>query len=184
MIIIGIVLSFVGLVYLCWLLFALAVQALPFFAGVTVGFAAYHSGSGPVAAMIVGAIAGRVALVLGQVAFTRLRPSCALRSRFSLPYRPPWPGIMPGAGSHRSSYLWVPGETSLQLRARPPSRPTATMRMWLSPPPRRALLPVRHRLICQRRRPATRELAVSEVRLCRPVSLIATHDLSTVSGGL
>ena len=134
MIIIGIVLSFVGLVYLCWLLFALAVQALPFFAGVTVGFAAYHSGSGPVAAMIVGAIAGSVALVLGQVAFTRLRPSCALRSRFSLPYRPPWPGIMPGAGSHRSSYLWVPGETSLQLRARPPSRPTATMRMWLSPP--------------------------------------------------
>jgi hypothetical protein len=73
MIIIGIVLSFVGLVYLCWLLFALAVQALPFFAGVTVGFAAYHSGSGPVAAIIIGVVAGSVALVLGQVAFTRLR---------------------------------------------------------------------------------------------------------------
>jgi hypothetical protein len=31
MIIIGIVLSFVGLAYLCWLLFTLAVHALPFF---------------------------------------------------------------------------------------------------------------------------------------------------------
>jgi hypothetical protein len=32
MIIIGIILSFVGLAYLCWLLFALAVYALPLFA--------------------------------------------------------------------------------------------------------------------------------------------------------
>jgi hypothetical protein len=32
MIIIGIVLAFVGLAYLCWLLFALAIYALPFFA--------------------------------------------------------------------------------------------------------------------------------------------------------
>jgi hypothetical protein len=32
MIIVGIVLAFVGLAYLCWLLFALAVYALPFFA--------------------------------------------------------------------------------------------------------------------------------------------------------
>src|SRR5262249_37457047 len=33
MIVIGIVLSFIGLGFLCWLLFALAVQALPFFVG-------------------------------------------------------------------------------------------------------------------------------------------------------
>jgi hypothetical protein len=33
MIIIGIVLSFVALTYLCWLLFVLAVYALPFFVG-------------------------------------------------------------------------------------------------------------------------------------------------------
>jgi hypothetical protein len=32
MIIIGIILGFVGLAYLCWLLFALAVYALPLFA--------------------------------------------------------------------------------------------------------------------------------------------------------
>ena len=32
MVIIGIILGFVGLAYLCWLLFALAVHALPLFA--------------------------------------------------------------------------------------------------------------------------------------------------------
>jgi len=83
MIIIGIVLSFVGLAYLCWLLFALAVHALPFFAGVTVGLAAYHSGSGPVAAIITGAIAGGIILALGQVAFTRLR-SPVMRAALAL----------------------------------------------------------------------------------------------------
>jgi hypothetical protein len=73
MIIIGIILAFVGLAYLCWLLFALAVYALPFFAGVTAGLVAYHSGSGPVGAIIVGAIASSIILIAGQIAFTTLR---------------------------------------------------------------------------------------------------------------
>ncbi len=73
MIIIGIVLALVGLAYLCWLLFALAVYALPLFAGVTAGLATYHSGSGPIGAIIVGLIASSVTLVLGQIAFTTLR---------------------------------------------------------------------------------------------------------------
>jgi hypothetical protein len=47
MLIIGTILAFVALAYLCWLLFALAVYALPFFAGLSAGLAAYHSGSGP-----------------------------------------------------------------------------------------------------------------------------------------
>jgi len=73
MIIIGIVLSLVGLAYLCWLLFALAVYALPLFAGVTIGLAAYHSGSGPIAAIIVGVIASSITMVVGQIAFTTLQ---------------------------------------------------------------------------------------------------------------
>jgi hypothetical protein len=73
MIIIGIILAFVGLAYLCWLLFALAVYALPFFAGVTAGLAAYHAGSAPIGAIIVGAIASSVTLLVGQIAFTALR---------------------------------------------------------------------------------------------------------------
>jgi len=77
MIIIGIVLSFVGLIYLCWLLFALAVHALPVFAGVTAGLAAYHSGSGPIAAVIVATVVGGLAVIAGQIAFTRLRSPLA-----------------------------------------------------------------------------------------------------------
>ena len=42
MIIIGIVLAFIGLAYLCWLVFALAVYALPFFADATVHRRACH----------------------------------------------------------------------------------------------------------------------------------------------
>jgi hypothetical protein len=88
MIIIGIVLSFVGLAYLCWLLFALAVYALPFFAGLTAGLAAYHSGSGPIGAIIVGAIASAITLFLGQIAFTAFRSPlirAALALLFALP---------------------------------------------------------------------------------------------------
>jgi hypothetical protein len=73
MIILGIVLSFVALAYLCWLLFALAVYALPTLAGVAVGLVTYHSGSGPMAAIIVGAIASGVALLTGRFAFTMVR---------------------------------------------------------------------------------------------------------------
>jgi len=62
MIIIGIVLAFIGLAYLCWLVFVLAIYALPFFAGASAGLATYHSGSGPIAVIIVGAIAGSITL--------------------------------------------------------------------------------------------------------------------------
>ena len=73
MIVIGIILSFVALAYLCWLLFALAVYALPFFVGVSVGLTAYDSNSGPVAAIVIGVIAGSTVLLLGQIAFAGLR---------------------------------------------------------------------------------------------------------------
>ena len=73
MLIIGIVLAFVALAYLCWLLFALAVYALPFFAGLSAGLAAYRSGSGPIGAIIVGVVTGAVTLLLGQVAFAKVR---------------------------------------------------------------------------------------------------------------
>ena len=51
---IGLVLGFLGLGFLCWLLFTLAVYALPFFAGMTAGLAALHSGAGIIGAFIVG----------------------------------------------------------------------------------------------------------------------------------
>ncbi len=73
MIIVGIVLSVVGLGFFCWLLFTLAVYALQFFAGLTAGLAAFHSGSGLVGAIIVGVLAGGATLAMGQIAFARVR---------------------------------------------------------------------------------------------------------------
>jgi hypothetical protein len=73
MIIISIILSFVALAYLCWLLFVLAVYALPFFVGTAVALVAHHNGSGPMAAIVIGAIASGVALVAARLAFTTLR---------------------------------------------------------------------------------------------------------------
>jgi hypothetical protein len=83
MLIIGIILVFVGLAYLCWLLFALAVYALPVFAGATAGVAAYHSGSGPIGAVLVGSIASSVTLVIGQISFMMSR-SCVIRAAVAL----------------------------------------------------------------------------------------------------
>jgi hypothetical protein len=88
MIIIGIVLSVVDLVYLCWLLFALAVYALPFFVGTAVALVAYQNGSGPMAAIVIGAIASNVALVAARVAFTTLRSPfvrAVIASVFAIP---------------------------------------------------------------------------------------------------
>ena len=143
MIIIGI--SFVGLACLCWLLFALAVHALPFFAGVTVGLAAYHSGSGPVAAIIAGAIAGGIVLALGQVAFTRLR-SPVMRAALALLFAVP----AAVAGYHAArglAHLVVPAEAwrdAIAIAGATIVAATAFMRMWVSPRPMpsRALPPV------------------------------------------
>jgi hypothetical protein len=73
MIIIGIIGSFVGLGFLCWLLFTLAVNALPFCVGVTAGFAAYNGGSGEIGAILVGLIAGAFTLAAGQIAVEAFR---------------------------------------------------------------------------------------------------------------
>jgi hypothetical protein len=88
MLIIGIILAFVALAYLCWLLFALAVYALPFFAGLSAGLAAYHSGSGPIGAIIVGVVAGAVTVLLGQVAFATVR-SPLIRATIALLFAAP-----------------------------------------------------------------------------------------------
>jgi hypothetical protein len=68
MIVVSIILSFVGLGFLCWLLFTLAVHALPTFVGITAGFAAYHSGSGEIGAIVVGLIAAGFTLAAAQIA--------------------------------------------------------------------------------------------------------------------
>jgi len=57
MIIIRPILGALGIGFFCWRLFTLAVYALPFFASVTAGLAAFNSGAGVIGAIIVGIVA-------------------------------------------------------------------------------------------------------------------------------
>ncbi len=69
----AIVLGVFGLGFFCWLLFTLAIYALPFLAGMTAGLAAFHSGAGVIGALIVGFLAGGATLALGQIAIATTR---------------------------------------------------------------------------------------------------------------
>jgi hypothetical protein len=85
---IAIILSVAGLGFLCWLAFNLAVHALPFFAGVTAGLFAYHSGAGPFGTITIGLIAGAATLVIGQLIFATIRSPllrALLTGDFALP---------------------------------------------------------------------------------------------------
>jgi hypothetical protein len=73
MIAISLILTVFGIGFLCWLMFTLAVYALPFFAAMTVGLAAYHSGAGVIGSPVVGFAAGAVTLVAGQFAIAVVR---------------------------------------------------------------------------------------------------------------
>jgi hypothetical protein len=68
MIIFGPLLVIVGIGFFCWLLFTLAVFALPFFAGLTIGIWAFHSGAGVLGGIVVGLAAGGATFGLGQLA--------------------------------------------------------------------------------------------------------------------
>lgn len=115
MLIIGIILSFVGLGYLCWLIFALAVDALPLFAGFTAALAAYRSDSGPIAAIAVGAIMSVMVLFAGQIAFRTLR-STPVRAAIALLFAMP-AAVAGYHAAHGLAYLVVPIEGWRQTMA-------------------------------------------------------------------
>lgn len=66
-------LTILGLGFICWLLFSLAVYALPFFAAVTAGMWAYGTGAGVLGAFAVGLVAGVATFVGGQILFGAIR---------------------------------------------------------------------------------------------------------------
>ena len=88
MIVFGLLASFAVLGAICWVLFNLAVFALPFFAGVTAGMAAFHSGAGPLGAVAVGMVVGLAMLLVGQLALT-LAPSTFVRVAVALLFAAP-----------------------------------------------------------------------------------------------
>ena len=88
MLVIGLILSMFGIGLFCWLIFTLAVYALPFFVGLTAGMAAFHGGAGAIGALLVGIVAGALTLGIGQIAFAAVRPlplRAAIAVAFAIP---------------------------------------------------------------------------------------------------
>ncbi len=88
MLVTGIIFGFVALGFSCGLLFALAVNALPYFVGVTAGLVVYQNGSGALGAIVVGLVAGVVTLATGQNAFVAMR-SPGMRTAIALLFAAP-----------------------------------------------------------------------------------------------
>jgi hypothetical protein len=77
MLAIGIVLNLVGLGVFCWLLFSAAVYALPSFVGVSAGLFAFHTGAGPLGAVVIALLAGGATLAVARIVFALLRSPIA-----------------------------------------------------------------------------------------------------------
>ena len=73
MLALGIVLNIIGLGFFCWVLFTLAIYALPFFIGLTAGMYAHQAGTGPLGTIALGLVAGAFAVVLGQLVISTVR---------------------------------------------------------------------------------------------------------------
>ena len=73
MLALGLLLNIAGIGVFCWLIFTLAVFALPFFVGLNVFMMALHSGAGVFGSAIAGIAAGGVTLAIGQTAFAMTR---------------------------------------------------------------------------------------------------------------
>lgn len=74
MIILAILGSLAAIGVLCWLLFKLAVFALPAFAGVTIGVWAHQTGAGALGAIAIGVVAAGAILGIGQLLLAFVRP--------------------------------------------------------------------------------------------------------------
>ncbi|PDS43323.1 hypothetical protein CO662_21535 [Rhizobium anhuiense] len=77
MIFLGILLSVAAIGFFCWLLFTLAIFALPFFAGISTGTWAYHTGASWLGAIVIGLVVAGRTLGLGQILFVIVRPMWA-----------------------------------------------------------------------------------------------------------
>lgn len=88
MVFIGIISSIAAIGVLCWLLFTLAVFALPFFAGVSAGTWAYQTSAGSLGAILVGLVAAALTLRLGQFLLA-FRGPLWIRLAIALPFVAP-----------------------------------------------------------------------------------------------
>lgn len=77
MIVLGILVSIAAIGTMCWLLFNLAVFALPFFIGLNTGALAYDTGAGWLGGIVVGLLAAGLTLAVGQGLLMLIRPMWA-----------------------------------------------------------------------------------------------------------
>ena len=73
MLALGLLLNFAGIGLFCWLIFTLAVYALPFFVGLYVACWPCTAAPASSAAPLVGIAAGGMTLAIGQIAFAMTR---------------------------------------------------------------------------------------------------------------
>ncbi len=78
MIILGMLVSIAAIGAMCWLLFNLAVFALPFFIGLNAGTWAYGTGAGWLGGIVVGLFAAGLTLAVGQGLLILIRPTGGL----------------------------------------------------------------------------------------------------------
>ena len=74
MIVLGILVSIAAIGTMCWLLFNLAVFALPFLIGLNAGILAYGTGAGWLGGIVVGLLAAGLTLAVGQGLLMLVRP--------------------------------------------------------------------------------------------------------------
>ena len=66
-------LSVIGLGFLVYVLFSLAVYALPFFVALTIGIYVYDTDAGLLAALVAAMFAGVFTLIVGQIVFAKVQ---------------------------------------------------------------------------------------------------------------
>jgi hypothetical protein len=84
----GLLLNIAGIGVFCWLIFALAVYALPFFVTINAGIWAFHSGAGLLGTALVAVAAGSMTLAIAQIAFAMTRSlilRAVIAALFALP---------------------------------------------------------------------------------------------------
>jgi len=97
--------------FLAWLLFTFAVYAMPLMIGVTVGIAAWHTGSGMLGALFVGVVVAALIVAFGELAFAKLRSPIA-RTLLALAYAGP-AAVAGYHAVHGIAKLSVPSSTWL-----------------------------------------------------------------------
>jgi hypothetical protein len=88
MLALGLLLNIAGIGVFCWLIFTLAVNALPFFVAINAGLWAFHSGAGLLGAPLVAVAAGGITLAIARIAFALTRSPilrAVIAALFALP---------------------------------------------------------------------------------------------------